>query len=200
MIRRAELQLSTRRRIVEAAVELHGTVGPARTTVSAIAERAGVERLTVYRHFPDEASMLAAACDLWMSVAPRPDPAAWRLADARARLRAGLLDVYGWYAGVDPPLACVLRDAPLVPGLASWHAGFEAWLSACTSALANAWSGPPGTARVVRVAVGHALAFDTWASLCHRGGLDRETAAGLMVEAVRAASTPRGGGWAAGWG
>ena len=58
--RRAELEADTRRRITETAVELHGTVGPARTSISAVAERAGVRRSTLYRHFPDEAALFDA--------------------------------------------------------------------------------------------------------------------------------------------
>src|SRR6201991_98565 len=96
--RRAEQQAETRRRIVEAAVELHGTVGPALTTVSMVAERAGVQRHTFYAHFPDERSLLNACSSLSLERGPLPEAAPWRtIGDRRERLRTGLAAIYGWY-------------------------------------------------------------------------------------------------------
>ena len=90
--RRAEQQAETRRRIVEAAVDLHGSVGPALTTFSMVAERAGVQRHTLYAHFPDERSLLLACSALHMERDPLPDAGPWReRKDPRERLRAGLL-------------------------------------------------------------------------------------------------------------
>src|SRR5688500_10745162 len=97
--KRAEAQDETRRRITEATVELHGTIGPARTTISAIAERAGVQRLTVYRHFPDERALLGACTSHWRERHPPPDPGPWTaIEDPRERAERALGELYGWYA------------------------------------------------------------------------------------------------------
>src|SRR3954464_2264375 len=110
--RRAEQQAETRRRIVEAAVALHGSVGPAATTVSMVAERAGVQRHTFYAHFPDERDLLLACSGLAFERDPLPDPEAWRsIEDTSERLRAGLKALYGWYERNADLVACVLRDA-----------------------------------------------------------------------------------------
>ena len=110
--RRAEQQAETRRRIVEAAVELHGSIGPALTTFSMVAERAGVQRHTLYAHFPDERSLNLACSGLTMERDPPPDAEPWRaIKDRRERLRAGLPAIYGWYERNAALAACVLRDA-----------------------------------------------------------------------------------------
>src|SRR3712207_3871494 len=103
---RAEGQAQTRRRITEATVELHRTVGPAQTTISAIAERAGVQRLTVYRHFPTEEELFAACSAHWLAGSPPPDPAEWAgIADRRERLRSALEAIYAWYRANEGMLA-----------------------------------------------------------------------------------------------
>lgn len=116
--RRAKAQARTRRRIVEAAVALHTTIGPTRTTVSAIAERAGVQRHTVYHHFPDERSLGLACSGLFAEQNPLPEPAAWlRIADGERRLRRGLADLYAYFEANADQLAPILRDSegdPLV--------------------------------------------------------------------------------------
>ena len=112
---RARRQAETRQRIVEATVELHTTVGPARTTISAIAERAGVERHTVYAHFPDDRTLFRACSTHWRAEHPRPDVQRWLELDVpEQRLRGVLSDVYGWYEEVASDLEVLLRDAPLV--------------------------------------------------------------------------------------
>src|SRR3712207_979644 len=114
--RRAQAHAETRRRIVEATVDLHATVGPARTTISAIAERAGVERLTVYRRFPDERPLLEACSGHWLAAHPPPDPAAWAsLEDPPARLARALDELYAYYDRTEPMLALNLRDRAVVP-------------------------------------------------------------------------------------
>lgn len=110
--KRADRQQETRRRIVEAAVDLHCSVGPARTTVAQIAERAGVQRHTYYAHFPDERSLFLACSELALTRDPLPDPAEWRSVPAgRERIRRGLRDLYSWYGRNADQAACVLRDA-----------------------------------------------------------------------------------------
>ena len=131
--RRAEKQADTRRRIVEAAVDLHGCVGPAATTFTMVAERAGVQRHTLYAHFPDERCLLMACSGLVHERDPQPDAAAWRsIEDRHERLRVGLAAIYGWYERNAELMACVLRDAehhalterPSSGGPArSWRAG-----------------------------------------------------------------------------
>src|SRR5215475_3577217 len=114
--RRAEQQAETRRRIVEAAVELHGSVGPARTTVSMVAERAGVQRHTFYAHFPDERSLVNACSGLTLERDPPPAAAPWRaIADRNERLRTGIGAVYAWYERNAELVASVLRDAEISP-------------------------------------------------------------------------------------
>src|SRR6476661_4188677 len=118
--RRAEQQSATRRRILEAVFALHGEIGPARTTIKAIAERAGVERLTVYRHFADEGAILAACDAHFRSESPPPDPAEWAdIADPAGRLRAALLAFYGYYRRGEQMIANAERDAADLPALAA---------------------------------------------------------------------------------
>src|SRR5581483_9137791 len=120
--RRAERQQETRRRIVEAAVELHATLGPARTTVAAIAERAGVTRPTVYAHFPDARSLFQACSGHVRAAVPPPDPAAWRsISDPAARLETALRELYGYYERLEPLLENVQRDAPSMPIVAEMN-------------------------------------------------------------------------------
>src|SRR5690349_2946584 len=117
---RAEQQAETRQRIVEATVALHREVGPARTTISAIAERAGVERLTVYRHFPDERSMFEACTAHYATMVPGPDPSAWAGIEQPAeRLRAALLAFYDYYRRAEDVLTHAVRDVPQLPALAA---------------------------------------------------------------------------------
>ena len=116
--RRAELEQRTRERITEAAVELHGSLGPARTTISAIAQRADVQRATVYRHFPDEESLFAACSAHWRAQNEPPDLAAWAaIRDPAARLAVALAELYAWYARTQRMLELLIRDLPLVPAV-----------------------------------------------------------------------------------
>ncbi|HET9040381.1 MAG TPA: helix-turn-helix domain-containing protein [Gemmatimonadales bacterium] len=189
--RRAEQQSETRRRIVEAVAALHGEVGPARTSIKAIAERADVERLTVYRHFADEGEIFAACNAHFQAETPPPDPAAWAgVADPAARLRAALLAFYRYYRGGGDMLANALRDAPELPALAAVMAPFGRLVEATREDLRAAW---PARGRVrtrLTAAIGHALRFDTWRSLAHAEGLDDAGAADLMVDLARAAAAP----------
>src|SRR5262245_27188410 len=114
--KRAESEAETRERIAAAAAELHGTLGPARTTVSAVAERAGVQRATLYRHFPDEPALFAACSAHWAAANPPPDPTPWtEIDDPDRRLRAALADLYRWYAGNEGMLANLYRDRAVMP-------------------------------------------------------------------------------------
>jgi AcrR family transcriptional regulator len=192
--RRAEHEADTRRRIAEAAMRLHGTVGPARTTIKAIAAEAGVQRGTVYRHFPDLDSLFMACSAHWASLNPPPDAASWReIEDPDQRLRHALTELYGWYEWAEPMLTNVIRDAPLVSAIAPAAEGFERGFEALHAALMDGRS-RHGRARVrVAAAIGHALDFGTWRSLTRERGLQADEAVELMVALVGAAGalTPR---------
>ncbi len=178
--RRAERQAETRRRIVEAAVELHRSLGPALTTVSMVAERAGVQRHTLYAHFPDERSLHMACSGLVLERDPLPEAEAWRtIEDRRQRLRVGLHAVYGWYERNAELAACVLRDAeyhPVTkeiaelrfgPSMAAYHEVLGAELSMKQRAVLHL-----------------ALSFFTWRTLVREAGLDEGAAVGAMVRAI----------------
>jgi AcrR family transcriptional regulator len=181
---RATQELQTRQRIVEAALELHGTVGPARTTVSGIAERAGVRRATVYRHFPDERALFLSCSGTWRERHPLPDPSAWAdVTDPVERVETALGAIYAWYEGAAPMLTTVLRDVEAVPIVAELQAGRLAYLAGVEDALVSAW----GEAKRLRAAIALALDFFTWRTLDERG-LGRAEAVALMSAAVRAAA------------
>jgi len=180
--KRAESQAATRRRIVEAAIDLHGTLGPARTTFSQVAERAGVQRHTLYAHFPDERSLLLACSGHYAECNPMPDPAPWRaIADPAQRLAAGLTAIYAWFAANAAMVAAVLRDieqhAPTREAFELRHGRVIAEIRAV---LAEGL--PPGQARLLPVA----LNFHCWRSLAAEAGLAPEEAAAAMARAVLA--------------
>jgi AcrR family transcriptional regulator len=185
--RRAELEDETRRRITRATVELHREVGPAKTTISAVAERAGVQRLTVYRHFPDEPSLLHACSAHWRAGHPAPDPSPWRaIRDPEERLRTALAAFYEYYRGDEAMMANVRADARRMPALAAVVADVPRLMEAVVDILAAGW-GVRGRRRELLVAaIGHSLEFETWRSLDRRLGPDR--AVDLAVAMVRAAT------------
>ena len=171
----------THRRILEAIVQLHEERGPAATTISAIAERAGVQRLTVYRHFPDERTLMRACSSHWRDRHPTPDPASWAgLEDPRDRLRAALSALYAYYRDGRNMLANVLEDEDEVPALAEVMVPFHDYLREVAASLATGWGVQPQTQRRLRAAVGHAVRFSTYRSLAAEG-LSSEDAAGLMA-------------------
>jgi AcrR family transcriptional regulator len=185
---RAERQQETRRRIVEAAIELHTTLGPSRTTVKAIAERAGVTRPTVYAHFPDDRSLLQACSGHVRETVPPPDPTAWRsVSDPGERLEMALRDLYAYYERLEPLLENVQRDAALMPLVAEMNAYRVRYLEEIRDLLLEAWPKGGGA----RAAIGHALEFRTWRSLVRRQGCRTGEAVQLMLAFVRAAALPR---------
>jgi AcrR family transcriptional regulator len=186
--RRAESQVETRRRIVEATAALHDEVGPARTTVSDIARRAGVQRLTVYNHFPQEAELFAACGDHWLAQNPPPDPtAALALDDPAERVRGVLVPLYRWYRGTARMNEHLQRDRLLMPSLdASIRIRMDHHFLDLGDTLAAALSPAAGSAQRVRAAVSLALDFWTWRRLAAQGMSD-DDAASLMVDAIRAA-------------
>ena len=187
--RRAEAEAETKHRITEAAVLLHGTIGPKRTTIKALAEEAGVQRATVYRHFPDLESLFEACSAHWFSLNPSPDPGPWaEIPDPDERLRLGLTELYGWYEWAEPMLSNTFRDAPHVPEMAARRAAFQEVFAVYHAALMQG-RGLRGRARSrVAAAIGHATAFPTWYSLTRENGLAPEEAVELMAAAVAAAA------------
>jgi len=190
--RRAEQEQRTRERITEAAVKLHGTVGPARTTVSAVAQEAGVQRATVYHHFPDEERLFAACSAHYWAANPLPDLERWSsISVPGERARAALDELYAFYTGTEPMLERTARDAPLVEGMAKPMASFLAYLGSAADALV---AGRPerGAARHrVRAAAGHAVAFPTWQSLVRAQGLSRDEAVAIMAALIETAASRR---------
>lgn len=187
--RRAERQAETRRRIVEAAVALHRSLGPARTTISAIAERAGVERLTVYRHFPDEIALGMACSGHFLTLHPPPDPAPWReIPDPQRRLEAGLTALYSYYAETADLWTAVLRDAQVHSPTRVILERRHGFIDEIRTVLADGFRAKGRARRLVEAAVAHAIAFHTWQSLVETGGLTRAQAVALMAGMVRAAA------------
>lgn len=182
--KRAEGVAETRKRITEAAVELHGSIGPARTTMSAVAERAGVQRHTLYRHFPTETELLAACSGHYAAAHPRPDPNAWlAITEPRQRLRTGLGDLYRYYEQSEPMLSNVVRDAPLVEPLAPLLGAFADYLDELARILLIGWCGR-GQQRRIAIAIRHAVDFATWRSLVRDAGGTHDDALELMVSLV----------------
>jgi AcrR family transcriptional regulator len=177
---RARRQAQTRQRIVEAAVGLHTSVGPARTTISAIAQGAGVERHTVYAHFPDDRALYRACSEHWGAAHPLPDlETLAAIEDPELRLRRSLGELYAWYESVEADLALFARDA-FVPANAEVLAETAGRFTAFANDVSRGWP----RRKSVRAAIGHALDFETWRSLVRRQGLSRTQAVDAMLRLV----------------
>jgi AcrR family transcriptional regulator len=185
---RAERQRQTRRRIAAATAELHEEVGPARTTVAEIARRAGVQRLTVYKNFPNEYELFAACQAHFLAENPPPDPSvALTIADPEARLEAVLRRLYRWYRRTERTSTNVRRDREIVPALDSLMADTtDARAAQLADALAAGFASGKAR-REARAAVALALDFWTWRRLA-KEGLSDAAAARLMANAVCAAA------------
>jgi AcrR family transcriptional regulator len=187
MSKRADDTAATRQRIVEAAVRLHGTIGPAATTFSALAEEAGVTRLTVYRHFPDGQVLFTACSAHWAAGQILPDPVSWsRVADPAARLKMGLSDLYRFYRDGEPMLTNVRRDRAVLPKeIQERTAASDARYR---DVLLEAFPVRGSRRKRLRAVLGHAVSFWTWRSLCAAQGLsDREAAQAMTALALATA-------------
>jgi AcrR family transcriptional regulator len=179
--KRAERQEETRQRIVEAAIRLHRTKGPARTTFSDIAALAGVQRHTLYRYFPDERAMGLACSGHHFELNPPPDPAVWEgIADPAERLRVGLEALYAWYERNDDMFSCVLRDAEVDPVTREL---FELRSTEPMGRVAGVLSRGVDRSKRAQAAFALALDFHAWRRLA-QSGLDPAEAAELMTAAV----------------
>ena len=191
---RADRMRETRERIARAAYELHASVGPARTTISAIAERAGVQRLTVYNHFPHDRDILQACTSYHVTVDPPPDPDAWRrIADPRRRLRLALAELGAYFRRNESLFENVRRDLPVIleqidgappPGLQTSLELPTRW----RDALAADWPNDAAQAPLRRAALGLAVEFATWQTLVRGQGLDDAEAIELLVALVEHAA------------
>lgn len=186
---RAAKQAETRRRIVQATVDLHREVGPARTTISAVAERAGVQRLTVYRHFADEAALIGACASHWQATHPVPNPQPWtKIANPEKRLRTALAELYRYYRSDTAMIANVRRDAPMLPALAATIRDYPAYFSLAREILATGWGARGRNRCLLLAALSHVLGFDTWRSLEQEQALRPEDAIEVAVRAVKGAA------------
>jgi AcrR family transcriptional regulator len=180
---RADSMERTRARITTAAIELHRTIGPVATTMSAVAERAGVTRATLYRHFPNEAALFMACSAEWRRANPSPDPAGWlSIRDPHDRLTVALPALYAWYRSAEAMRANLLRDLAELPTPIA--TGITSYPQAVADVLDAGW---PRRSRLRRAAIGHAVAFPTWQSLVHEGLADAE-AAELMIHFITTAA------------
>ena len=189
MKRRAELEQATRLRITESAVELHGSLGPARTSMSAVAEHAGVRRSTLYRHFPDEMALFQACSAHWRAANPYPDPASWAaIEDADERLCLALRELYAFYRSARGMLENLHRDEALSAPVAQLFGRFHGYLDAARATLMQGRRVRGRSRSRVSAAIGHALAFTTWQSLAAEQELDDDEAVELMRRLVAAAT------------
>lgn len=199
--KRARQEQETRRRITEAAVELHRTLGPARAGITDIAKRAGVSRMTVYSHFPTETDLFTACSMHWANSNPFPDPSAWaEIDDPHERLGTALDELYRWYADKEEMLGNVLKDRHTVEALgAVMEELWAPYMRQLVDTLALSWPGASTDADVLSAALRLAVDFDTW-RLLTSSGLDEGTAAELAARMVgagvmeTAAAAPRSEG------
>jgi AcrR family transcriptional regulator len=186
MKRRAERVQETRRRITEAAVELHQTVGPARTTVSAVAEKAGVQRHTYYAHFPELKDLYQACMGHYSERNPVPEPSSWTgIADAEERLRVALSEVYAYYSGNEAMVSNVLRDTALDPIVKEIMVPFDQYWETVRDFIADAFEASGERHEELLGAVALAQDFQTWRTLVRQQELSQDRAVELMVGMVR---------------
>lgn len=186
--KRAVQEEDTRRRITEAVVDLHRTVGPANTTVTEVAERAGVSRMTVYNHFPTDADLIEACSTHWASQHPFPNPETWSSERTpRKRLHHALVALYGWYRETQDMAANVLRDSPIVPALADvMQTHWWTYIDTIVETLSAGW--PDSIpAKELEASLRIVVDFRTWQLLAN-SGLDDDRAARMAGRIVACAS------------
>ncbi len=180
--RRAERQEETRQRIVEATIELHKTVGAAQTTISEIAKRAGVGRVTVYRHFPDEETLFYACSGHYFSQHPFPDIERWRkIADPQDRLRAGLRETYAWHAENRQMITMALAEARELPMMAPYHE----FCDHAAEILTAAWRDRGQRRSNRKATIALALSFDTHRTLTREQHFTQDQSIELMMRLAK---------------
>jgi len=192
--KRAIREEETRRRITEALVELHRTVGPANTKVTEVAERAGVSRMTVYNHFPTDADLFRACSSHWVARHPFPDPEAWAaVSDPLERLRVAFTELYAWYRGAEDMWDNVLRDAPVMSAVGDvMDAQWWPLVARMVAVLSAGWPADQGK-EDRRAALRLLIDFRTWQVLTG-AGLDDRRAAALAVRMAECGRADRGSG------
>jgi AcrR family transcriptional regulator len=187
MKRRAERKNETRQRIVDATVELHRSIGPMRTTISAIAEKAGVQRHTYYAHFPEIRDLYRACSGHYVVEHPPPDPSSWaEVANREERLSRALSEVYTYYGHHEEIFVNVLRDAEVDALCAEFtDPVFQNWKRTWSKAVAEGWDTEGERGEPLLAAIGFAFDFQTWRTLVRGQGLDVDRAVELMVGMVR---------------
>lgn len=190
MSKRTEQISGTHQRIVDAAVTLHGSIGPARTTIAGIAEKAGVTRLTVYRHFPDDEALFSACSSHWLSQQQLPDPTAWSgQADALERVTVGLSDLYRFYRDGEAMLTRIYADWNALPEA---HRGdLESRNAFFRDVLLEPFPESSRSGRLLAT-LSHAVSFWTWRSLCHDNGLSNHDAVEIMSTLITTTAEARG--------
>lgn len=169
---------------------LHGSVGPARTTVSSVAERAGVQRATIYRHFPDDAALFSACSTHWAELHPTPDTSSWEvIADPGERLLTGLGELYAWYGSDEQMFANILRDVELVPAAREPVGAMAQELEEMVAAIVRGRPERGRRRKRVHAAVAHAASFSTWRALTREGGLSDDEAVAVAAGMVAAAAS-----------
>jgi AcrR family transcriptional regulator len=190
--KRADEVARTRQRITEAAVELHGSIGPALTTMSAVAKKAGVQRHTVYRHFPDEEALFGACSAHFMAIHPLPNLGPWsEIADPRARLERGLDDLYAYYEQTGAMFTLILRDTQVLEALRRTAEPIQHYFAQAVEVLSVGWPVRGRRRHVLLTALGHAVNLHTWGSLVGEGSIDRAEAITLVSALVEAAAAPK---------
>lgn len=183
--RRAEQQDETRQRIVEAAMNLHQTVGLTRTSITAIAQQAGVERLTVYRHFPDEQALFTACSSHYQALNPLPEPSDWmHIGDSETRLRQALTEIYAYYQRTERMQIHLVHDLPDLPAMQPLMEPFIAYLSQVRDGLAQGWGTQGRIQEKLCAVLAHALDFRTWYAFTREQFLPEDEVVALMVQFV----------------
>jgi len=189
MQKRGEAVDRTRQRITDAAVRLHTSIGPSEASMSAVADEAGVTRVTLYRHFSSMDDLFRACMTHWRSLHPLPDPNRWRsIPSFERRLRAALAEIYGWYAENGDDLYPVYRDAAHTPQ--STQLARRETNDRQADAILADLDVTGAARRRMRAAIGHAVRFWTWHSLAKDQGLSTRDAAALAGDFVLAARRP----------
>jgi AcrR family transcriptional regulator len=192
MQQRAESQAETRERIVEAAVALHESRGPRAASIKAIAEKAGVQRLTVYRHFPDDVALFQACTAHWLQRHPPPDPVSWQsIQPWPARVRAALSALYEYFRRTEQMWIGSFRDEADVPALQTPMRGFRDYLDAVRDDLLRTCASGTRPRAAVKTTLTLAVQFSTWQSLAAAGSSDARGAE-LVVQWLEGVLTPRG--------
>ncbi len=183
--KRADKQAETRRRIVEATVMFHSTIGPARTTVADICRQAGIQRTTFYRHFPDELSLFKECRAFVAHEKPLPDPdACSAIADPTGRVRTGLAAAYAYYRQNEQQMAAIIRDSEVMPA----GGAFFQFADRLRDVMAAGWKARGKRQARILAACGHSADFQAWRSLARKQGLSDGEVIEAMVTLVRAAA------------